>query len=450
MTNAIAYALFAILAGLLLRDIALSPLPRRMAGSVFALFVPRVTGADLTLLSELLKQVYDPVIEEQQNLEAFTWKEFEAGDDPLGGQGWTFENKMGGNQEGIGARAERDNLTNPGLQRYKTGLIYWRLLYGGYEITGPAIEAARSNLYAFAVARTEEINGLTRDMIKDFNRQVYGDGSATLAVVTAEIAGNQFTVANGMYLRLNMLIDVWTANAINFTQRAITALTPNADGTMTVTYDGANATAVVGDFVTRFGSAKVVGGVRTGLEMEGLKKIADDGTVAATYLNISRTTYPLFKGHLFANAGVARNLSLDLLQQCEDQIYRASGKRPDWVRMNLGQRRKYFDLVAPDKRYMTGTIDGGYERLDYNGNTLTVDIDHPLGEITMLRKEVVKKYELRKFGMLDFDGLTIRMQGNTDVYRGYIGMYANLASKHPACTLRLIDLQEPTFGQWVS
>ena len=118
--------------------------------------------------------------------------------------------------------------------------------------------------------------------------------------------------------------------------------------------------------------------------------------------------------------------------------------------MNLGQRRKYFDLVAPDKRYMTGTIDGGYERLDYNGNVLTVDIDHPLGEITMARKEVIRKYELRKFGMLDFDGLTIRMVGNTDVYRGYIGMYANLATKHPSCTLRLIDLQEPTQGQWVS
>lgn len=431
---------------------AAAPIARKAAGRALCLFVPCVGLADLTTLAQLLKDVYDPVIEEQQNLEAFTWKEFDVGEGELGGKGWTFENKMGGNQEGIAARAERGTLPEPGLQRYQTGLIYWKLLYGGYEITGPAIEAARSNMYAFAVARTEEINGLTRDLIKDFNRQVYGDGSGVLATVTADGAGSTFTVANGQYLRLNMLIDVWTGNALSAgfaAGRKITALTPQADGTMIVTYSGTDQTAIAADVVIRNGNA-IAAVPRIGLEMEGLKKIADDGTVAATYLNISRTTFPLFKGHLFANAGVARNLSLDLLQQCEDQIYRASGQRPNWVRMNLGQRRKYFDLVAPDKRYMTGTIDGGYERLDYNGNTLTVDIDHPFGEITMLRKEVVRKYELRKFGMLDFDGLTIRMQGQTDVWRGYIGMYGNLASKHPACTLRLIDLQEPPTTQWVS
>ena len=427
---------------------------------VLAAFLPRVTGAELSSLSQLLKDVYDPVIEEQQNLEAFTWKEFDSGSDPLGGKGWTFENKMGGNQEGIGARAERALLPNPAYQRYQTGIITWKLLYGGYEITGPAIEAARSNLYAFAVARTEEINGLTRDLIKDFNRQVYGDGGGVLATISGALTDvNTFNVTNGMYLRLHMQVDVWTGNAINVTggassnlavvDRGITALTPQTNGTMNVTLDGAIFDPASGDVLIRSASA-IAGTPRSGLEMEGIKKMADDGTVAPVYLGITRANFPLFKGHLFTNAGTARNLSLDLLQQCEDQIYRATGKRPNWVRMNLGQRRKYFDLVAPDKRYMTGTIDGGYERLDYNGNTLTVDIDHPLGEITMLQKELIKKYELRKFGMLDFDGLTLRMQGNSDIYRGYIGMYANLGCKHPSGTLRLTDLQEPAVTQWVS
>lgn len=458
MQNIIATLLMLVVAFLALQDVKASPPLRKMTGSVFALFVPRVTAADLTTLSELLKAVYDPVIEEQQNLEAFTWKEFDNGDDVLGGQGWTFENKMGGNQEGIGARAERGTLPSAGVQRYKTGLIYWKLLYGSYEITGPAIEAAKSNLHAFAAARTEEINGLTKDLIKDFNRQIYGDGSGVLATIVSEPAANQFKVANGQYLRLNMLVDIWTGNATNMTSRSITALVANADGTMTATYDGADGAPLANDVVIRAGSAAIVSFVRTGLEMEGIKKMADDGTNAATYLNISRTTYPLFKGHLLTNGGTARNLSLDLLQQCEDQIYRATGKRPNWIRMNLGQRRKFFDLVSPDKRYMSGTIDGGYEKLDYNGNTLTVDIDHPFSEITMMDKSYLKKYELRKFGMLDFDGLTIRMKvsntggiaGFTDVYQGFIGMYANLASKHPSAMLRLTDLQEPTANQWVS
>lgn len=422
----------------------------RLVGALAALVVPRVTSADLTTLSQLLKQVYDPVIQEQQNLEAFTWNDFGKSADKLGGQGWTFENKMGGNQEGIGARAERDTLPDAGRQRYQTGLVYWKLLYGCYELTGPVIEAAKSNLHAFAVARTEEIQGLTRDLMKDYNRQVYGDGSGVLATLNGTDAANTFDVNNGQYLRLNMLIDIWNANTLVGT-RQITALTPNSNGTMTVTYDGADlsATTAAGHVVIRAGSAKLVTGTRTGLEMEGLKKIADDGTVAATYLNISRTNFPLFKGQYMANGGTARNLSLDLLQQLEDSIFRASGKRPDWIRCNLGQRRKYFDLVAPDKRYMTGKIDGGYERLDYNGNQITVDVDHPLGEITCLQKAVIQKYELRPFGMLDFDGLTLRQVTNTDLWRGYIGMYANLGCKMPHNTGRLVDLQEPTNTQWV-
>lgn len=419
--------------------------------------VPRITSADLTTLSQLLKDVYDPVIEELQNLEPFTWREFADGDDQLGGNGWTFETKTGGNQEGIGARVERQDLPDPGRQRYQKGLIYWKLLYGSYELTGPVIEAAKSNLYAFAVARTEEIQGLTRDVMKDFNRQVYGDGSGVLATFNAAGSGaqdnNTGTVTNGQYLRLNMVIDIWqgsTATLRGTGKRQITALTPQSNGTMLVTFDGASNAVSSGDVIIRYDAAVNVSNVRVGSEMEGLKKIADDGTVAATYLGISRTAVPLFKGHLFANAGTARNISLDLLQQVEDQVWRAANKRPDWIRTGLGQRRKYFDLVSPDKRYMTGTIDGGYERLDFNGNTLTVDVDHPLGEWTFLVKDVVRKYTLRKFGMLDFDGQTIRMQGIKDVWRGHVGMYGNLASKHPSCTARLIDCVEPAQNQWVS
>lgn len=405
--------------------------------------VPCVTSADLTTLSELMKQVYDPVIQEQQNLEATTWKDFEDGDDELGGQGWFFENKMGGNQEGIGARPERGDLPEAGFQRWKQGLIYWRLVYGAFELTGPVIEAAKGNLKSFAAARTEEIEGLTRDVIKDLNRQIYGDGSGILATANGTDGANTFDVADGMYLRKNMVITVWTADTANISSRSISNLTVNADGTMRVTYSGADGTILAGDLVIRAGSATDVGGVRTGWELHGLKVIVDDGTSAATFENIVRADYPLFKGNLLANAGTKRNISLDLFQQAEDSVVEMAGKRPDWIRMNLGQRRKFFDLVVGDRRYAGSTFDAGYERLTFNGLTLTVDIDHPKSEITFLTKMSIKKYTLRKFGMLDFDGLVLRQVSGKDVWRGYVGMYGNLGSKRPNCNARLIDLQEP-------
>ena len=412
--------------------------------AVVSCLVPCISSADLTTLNELMKEVYDPVIQEQQNLEAFTWRDFEDGDDELGGKGWFFETKMGGNQEGIGARDENDTLPAAGFQRWKQGKILWKLLYGTFELSGPVIEAAKGNLKSFAAARTEEIEGLTRDLIKDFNRQIYGDGSGILATANGTDGANTFDVADGFYLRLNMLIDVWSGNTKNLDSRQITATAVQSDGTMRVTYDGADGTVTNTEVVIREDSAKLVASVRTGFEMEGLKVIVDDGTAATTFENISRTTYPLWKGNLLGNSGTNRNLSTDLLQQAEDAVQEMAGKRPDWIRMNLGQRRKFNDLVAPDRRFNSKTFDAGYERLSYNGLTFTIDIDHPKNEITMLTKSSVRKYSLRKFGMLDFDGLVLRQVTGKDQWRGHIGMYGNLGSKRPNCNTRLIDLQEPS------
>jgi len=117
--------------------------------------------------------------------------------------------------------------------------------------------------------------------------------------------------------------------------------------------------------------------------------------------------------------------------------------------MNLGQRRKFFDLVSPDKRYASGRIDGGYERLEHNGLELTVDVDAPFNKICYLTKSSIKKYSLRKFGLLDFDGLVLRQVGTKDLWRGYLGVYGNLGSKRPNCNAWVTDLTEPTREQWV-
>ena len=400
-----------------------------------------------------MKEVYDPVIEEQQNLEPFTWKDFEDGDDELGGKGWIFETKMGGNQEGIAAAAESATLPAAGHQRWKQGKILWKLCYGAFELTGPVIEAAKGNLKSFAAARTEEIEGLTRDLIKDFNRQIYGDGKGILALCNGVETGDTFDVYDGFNLRLNMQIQViepaTPAYITGFAlgaPRTIIGLAVNADGTWTVTLDaGTDPVTDDLDEVVRDISVTIDGTpTRFNNEMDGLGVIVDDGTAAVTFENISRTTFPLWKGNLLANAGTDRNLSLDLLQQAEDAVQEMAGKRPDWIRMNLGQRRKFNDLVAPDRRFSGKTFDAGYERLSYNGLTFTIDIDHPKNEITMLTKSSIRKYSLRKFGMLDFDGLVLRQVAGKDVWRGYIGMYGNLGSKRPNCNSRLIDLQEPS------
>ncbi len=410
-----------------------------------------VTSADLTTLDELLKQAYDSVIAEQQNLAAMTYKEFAEGDDGVtmpGGKGLYFETKMGGNQEGIGARAERGTLPAAGRQRYKQGVIRWGYIYGTFEITGPAIEAAKSNLASFANARMEEIKGLTADLLKDHNRITFGDGSATVARVTADgpLANtfyiNQF---DAQYVRLNMMIDVWRVNTNVIDSRQVTGLTKDGTGWY-VTYDGADVAAASGDLMMREDAATLVGGVRTSLEPDGLKKIADDGTVAATYLGITRASFPLWAGHLLSNSGTARNISADLLFEAEDRIQRATGEAWDWCRINQGQRRKYFELVSGDRRYVTSTFDAGYERLDFQGKKITVDIDCCMGEWFFAQKAKIKKYTLRGLGIMDQDGRSIRQVQGQDLYRGHLAHYYQLATKQPNACARITDLVEPAFS----
>jgi len=272
-------------------------------------------GADLSTLSELMKEVYDPVIEEQQNLEPMTWNEFADGDDELGGQGWVFETKMGGNQEGIGARAEKDDLPGAGRQRWEKGLIYWKLCYGAFELSGPVMEAAKSNLRAFANARTEEIEGLTRDVMKDFNRQIFGDGSGVLTTISTGATSVTQEVTNAQYLRINMLIDVWDVGDPDLNKDhgdsplvQISAISPNADGTADITVDSSISTTT-GDLLIRHNAATAAA-TRVNHEMTGLQEIVDDGTVAATFEGISSTAFPLFKGHVLDNSGTNRNLTL--------------------------------------------------------------------------------------------------------------------------------------------
>jgi hypothetical protein len=408
--------------------------------------------ADLTSLGELLKEVYDPIIAEQQNLEPFTWREFDENEgDELGGKGWVFDTKQGGNQEGIGARIEKATLPTAGHQRWEQGLVVPKYHYGTFELTGQIIMAAQKNVQAFANARTDEMESLTKDVIKDLNRVIYGDGTGVLCTVKSDEASSQFDTADGMYLRLNQVFTCYTAGTDTVVDTAagltITALTPQADGDMRVTYSGADKTLVATNEIVRTGlrADGTAGAIDT--EIDGFKVAIDDGTVATTYHGISRTTYPLWSGNVLDNAGTNRNISLDLHQQAEDAIVEMGGMRPDWMRMNLGQRRKFFDLVAPDRRFDSTTFDAGFERLSYNGIQITVDIDHPKNEITYITKSKFKKYTLRPLGILDLDGQTLRQVVGQDLWRGHLGLYANFCTKRPNCHARIIDLQEPTTEQ---
>jgi hypothetical protein len=96
--------------------------------------------------------------------------------------------------------------------------------------------------------------------------------------------------------------------------------------------------------------------------MMGLRGIVDDSTDLTTFQNINATTVGelIWRGRRIAASSA--NLTSDLLQRLIDDvgILDPDGEEPDMLLMHRRQRRKYLDLVVPQKRYADGEMDTGF------------------------------------------------------------------------------------------
>ena len=100
------------------------------------------------------------------------------------------------------------------------------------------------------------------------------------------------------------------------------------NGTGTVTWNGAPVSNIVG----------LLGGA-----------LAPTGN----YAGLSRSTYPEWAGNLLAHGGTARTLTLDLMDQADENIYIASGMSFDFVIASPGVCRKYASLFTPVTRIVS-------------------------------------------------------------------------------------------------
>lgn len=120
------------------------------------------------------------------------------------------------------------------------------------------------------------------------------------------------------------------------------------------------------------------------------------GALAAsgTYANINPATYTEWVSTVLANGGVPRALTLDLLAQAEEQLFRTCGRSPLKLLTSTGVRRKYAGLFQEIQRVVTGgpapvrydPVPGENEYF-YQGAQVCRDRDAPSGKIIMLGME---------------------------------------------------------------
>src|SRR5215471_6457973 len=213
--------------------------------------------ATLATVAALLKEVYEPNVREQLNNDVTALRRIERSSDGIettvGGRYVTFAVHTRRNA-GIGARGEMEALPPAGQQGNAAARVGLKYLYGSIQLTGQSMELADKNFQAFTSVLEQEMSGLKSDLAKDLNRQVYGDGTGTVATTTAANTGsagaNPFVANNAvgvMYAQLGEMVDVLDgttlANAtptVKASNRQITAINTS---TKTITFDGGAASS---------------------------------------------------------------------------------------------------------------------------------------------------------------------------------------------------------------
>jgi hypothetical protein len=437
------------------------------------------TYADTTNLTEILKNVYGEGITNQFNDEKITYNLFGKSDRKPGGKGYVFALRYA-RAQGTGARGESSKLPDPLTGKKDQGTIVPKFNYGSIRITGPAIEIAKGNAAAFVDGLADEIDDIYQSLIVDLNRQCHWDGFGQLARLSAATTypGNATwcgTFDNDIgvkYFQEGMMCDFYlsagTSNfentgtcmagsrvlSINPATNVVVFEAPSADYLTNHPYASGlvNTSALsvtAGVMAIKSGARDLAwASTDTTTEITGLDGIYDDGTALASFEGITVATYPKWKANILSNSSVNRELSIDLMLNAVDVTRQVSGMKPDIIRMGLGQRRKYANLLMPDVRFAPTVLKGGYETLTFSGGDgsleIIVDPMQQPNKIYFEPKGIIQKYELTPLGWGNLDGSQLHQRAQYDEWEAFLRIYTQLGVERRNCLTLLKDLVEPS------
>ena len=419
------------------------------------------TIATRAQLLGMLKEVYGKRIAEQPNRTAFIMNFFDKSETvPTGGKYWT-EPLLDEGGQAVGSYNEDEETGDAQAENYKEIVIKPRQHYALVRISGLSIESSRSNLQAFVRAKDSEIKNKTKWLIAQLNVQFYGAGKGVLGSVFTTSAGDGGTVTmvagtNMNWFRKGMRVDGYTLNLVTKRNTAgkrkgmeiatVNKVTRVITMKAGASYEDVPAGLVVTD-VLRFedaGETTTAGADTQGKQLLGLAAQVDDVNEGdQTHQGVDRNVYTIFRGNRDHNSGVARPLSLDLMQKSIDVINIESGEDPDFMIAGLGQRRNYANLLWFDARYQPQRFAGGFKVLQYADLDFLVDKDCQLGRIYFGTKEYLQKYVVKPIGVLNGAGADMERIPKSDLYEMLIGGYFNLGCTRPNAWLKLVDLAEP-------
>lgn len=377
-------------------------------------------GATLTTATNILKEIYEPKIQDQLQNELTTSKRLEQTSEgvtsEVGGKYVVFPIHVRRNH-GIGARLEMEQLPTAQNQGYASARISLAYLYGAVRLSGQTMELAKTNAQAFASVLDQEMDGLQTDVAKDMNRQVFGTSVGVLMTSTAAYAVNTITTTNTQYMEVGMVVDIYDSTGVTLraSARNVTAVTPT-----TIVVDGAAiAAGANGDIVVRTGSLN--------RETIGLSQIVNDTGVL---YNVDPAVEAKWKSQVNANGGTNRALSESLMIRMVDDV-RTQGGKTTLITTTLGVRRSYFNLLVQQREYSNVTeFEGGFKGLKFttdNGEIPVIsDLDCQPNRMYFLNEKTLKYYRESDWSFMDRDGSKWQRVVGFDAYDATLYTYRQL------------------------
>jgi hypothetical protein len=389
----------------------------------------------LTFASEAIKLVYGDLHEQLRDKNpALQLIESSAANITQNGKEVIFDTHIGRNQ-GIGARGVREKLPVAGAQKYKQAHLYLTNLYGSIEVDGQLFEQASENYQSFINVVDNEIKGLRKDLANDLNRQVYGDGSGKLAVVTAQPSSSTLTVDTDHYLQVGMTFDVVDpTTGVKQQSGAASSLEITAinEATNVITVSGTlgtfNTNISAGDFLVRSSN-----GVNSfGKEWTGLGAIVK---ATGELHEIDPADYPVWSATEVAlgtpgtATGALTELALiNLVQKVDKQ-----GGDVDVILASPGVFNAYWDLLQGLRQFTNGaTLEGGQRAFSFDavGKPIKFVSDYAAPPSTLYAlssKEIVVNRK-RDWAWMDRDGSMWSRVADTDAYEARYYQYSQLGT----------------------
>lgn len=381
-----------------------------------------------------LKNFYQGPIVDQFNEEVAIWKGSDKGKYPWSGAQVVRPLKVIRNP-GVGATSDGGILPQIGRQTTVQATISAKYNYLRFGVTGPMIEASKSDVGSFVRSASFELEEGYNDMKSDCNRQMTWDGTGDLATVntavvastTVVIAGRESTEPALKFLDAGSYLDIYTTAGVlvqsGITISSISSGTASSS-TATVVFDQA-VTASAGDVFVRANSF--------GMEIQGVLTQLDAGT--STVYGIDRSLYLQTQGNVVDAASA--QLSLAMLQQAEDEASRRGGRGINCLYSDYASRAMYQKLLQADKRYVNSMKgDGGFSDLDknyleWNGKAWVCDKDCPT-RIFALPDKHIEKYTLTEMAFADETGSMYIAASENDAFEVRIRFFANLFNSKAA------------------